>query len=168
MADIEVIYDSAKEFAAIVNIDTRAGWGPAFVGPNAGQVLQLWVDAMPFDPTLLNQDAAVAIFQDWLQQMAAIPPEPAATPPDSPLGPPNGAGVDEAALATAVAAASGAEPPDPQPADTDVEADPGAPPTVSTCPLCGGAKTVTNDETGEITPCGMCSGTGVVRMAVPS
>jgi hypothetical protein len=168
MTDIEVIYDPVKELACIINLDTRLGWGPAFIGPNAGNVLQLWIDSLPFDPTLLTDYQAASVFDDWLQQMAASPAEAASSPPVSPVEPLDGAGLAHDALAQAEAAASGGEPPEPQPADTDVEEDASTPPTVSTCPLCAGARTVVNDETGEVTPCGMCSGTGVVRMAVPS
>jgi hypothetical protein len=168
MADIEVIYDPVKELAAIVNLDDRCGWGPAFVGPNAGAVLQLWVDSMPFDVTILDVFQAGRAFLGWLNNMAAAPPEPAPTPPVSPVESPDRPFLDGAPLAEAVASASGAEPPEPQPADTDMEADPSAPATVITCPLCAGAKTVTNDETGEIGTCGMCGATGVVRMQVPS
>lgn len=168
MADIEVIYDPQKEYAAIVNIDTRAGWGPAMVGPNAGAVLQLWVDAMPFDVTLLSDTAAQAVFADWLQQLAASPPEVPDEAPAGPLEPSDDPGVVGDALAQATAAASGSEPPEPQPADTDLEADQGASPTVVGCPLCSGEGFTVDDQTGEQSTCAMCSGTGLVRMAVPS
>jgi hypothetical protein len=168
MADIEVIYDPVKELAAIVNLDDRCGWGPAFIGPNAGNVLQLFVDSMPFDVTAVHGTTAGVIFLEWLENMAATAPESAATPSVGPVESPDRPFLDGAPLAEAVASASGAEPPEPQPADTDMEADSSAPPTVITCPLCAGAKTVTNDETGEIGTCGMCGATGVVRMQVPS
>ncbi len=168
MADIEVIYDPQKEFAAIVNLDTRSGWGPAFIGPNAGNVLQLWVDAMPFDVTILSDDAATAVFTGWLEEMAGSPTQEAPTPPESPVEPVGGDPVGEDALAQWTAENLPDGPPEPAPADTDVEADEGTPATFVTCPLCNGAKQVTDDETGEVTECNMCHGLGVIQMAVPS
>lgn len=168
MADIEVIYDPAKEFAAIINLDTRSGWGPAFIGPNAGNVLQLWVDAMPFDVTILSEDAALTVFTDWLQEMAGAPTQEAPTPPDSPVEPMGADPVGEWASAEVEAHNARTEPPEPGPADTDMEADESPPDTFVNCPLCNGTKTVVDDETGEVTPCNMCAGMGVIRMAVPS
>jgi len=135
------------------------------IGPDAGEILQSWVDAMPFDPTVLSEGAAVAAFRDWLDQMAKGAPQAPPTPSQSPVEPVDRPGVDDDRIAQAEAAASGGEPPEPQPADTDMEADASPPPTVTTCPLCGGRKVVEVGEDGVTQPCGMCSGAGVVRMA---
>ena len=168
MADIEVIFDPVKEFAAIVNIDTRQGWGPAFVGPHAGVVLQTWVDAMPFDVTLLDSDIAGTLFAEWVADVTKGTTEEAPTPPVGPMEPLGGGGMDDAAQAAAEASAAGAEPPGPGPADTDLAADAGAPPQVVTCPLCTGAGVTSDGADGASVTCAMCGGAKVVRMQVPA
>jgi hypothetical protein len=168
MAHIEVIYDPQKELAAIVDLDTQEAYGPAMIGPDAGSVLEMWLETLPFDITLLDHHAAVTAFRgSVLRAYGEAAPE-AATSPTRPVEPGDGQPVDGEALAEFEAAQAGAGPPEPQPADTDVAADQGTPPTVVTCPLCSGAKVLVDDETGEQAACGMCRGTGLVSMAVPS
>jgi len=135
------------------------------IGPDAGEILQSWLNAMPFDPTMLSEGAAVSVFRDWLDQMAKGAPQTAPTADVGPLEPVDRPGVDDELLAQAEAAASGGEPPGPQPADADMEADASPPPTVVQCPLCGGKGIVDIDLGGGTATCGMCQGAKVVRMA---
>lgn len=168
MATIEVIYDPVKEYGAIINTDTGMAWGPAMNGPVAGELLQGWVDAMPFDVTILDQETAGRVFGDFLEELVKGAEQVPSTAPTSAVEPPSADGLGHDALAQAEASAAGGEPPEPQPADTDPEADQGTEATWVTCPLCQGAKQVVDVDTGEATDCGMCGQTGVIKMAVPS
>jgi hypothetical protein len=165
MGDLEVVHDNAKEMAALVHVDEQRSWGPAMVGPNAGELLAAWVAAMPFDPTILDERVAVQLFKDWLRDMAGQSTEAAATPTVGPLEPIRGSEVGAERLADRTAAESAADPPAGQPADTDLEADAGTPATVIVCPLCAGTKFVTVDEGEPAQPCGMCQGVGMVTLA---
>lgn len=168
MAHLEVIYDPAKQMAAVVNVDEQRSWGPAMIGPDAGEILQTWVTATPFDVSILADYDACQAFASFLQVVAGVASDQAPTPPDSPLEPSGGPDLDGAALAQREAADGGAQPPEPQPADTDMEADQGAPPSVVTCPLCSGEGSTNDGADGARVTCAMCGGAKVVRMAVPS
>jgi hypothetical protein len=166
MADIEVIFDPVKEMATIVNLDTRAGWGPAMIGPDAGTILQAFVDSMPFDVTVLHDYQAVVAFTSFLDALGSGTATPAATAALSPLEQAGASRVDEDTLADLVAAASGPEPPDPQPADPDPEAAEGPPLTVVRCYNCNGAGKIEFGDGTEPARCNMCQGTGKLEMPV--
>lgn len=165
MAHLEVVYDPAKEMAAIVNVDERQSWGPAMVGPDAGQLLQTWLDAMPFDVAILDVNIATQLFQEWLVEMVNVAAAPAPTPDIRPVEPMGDGGLVEAARAETEAADGRGEPPEPAPADADLEANEGTPATVIVCPLCNGDKYVDVDGDGNRQPCGMCHTLGIVTMA---
>jgi hypothetical protein len=166
MADIEVIFDPAKEYAAIVSIDHRAGWGPAMVGPNAGVILQTWVDSMPFDVSLLDSDSASVVFTDWLDSFFRSAPEAAVSPSDSPVEPMDGSPVGETPPDRTGPDNGAGEPPEPAPADADMEADASPPPTVAVCPLCAGTGVTNDGADGASITCAMCGGAKVVHMPV--
>lgn len=168
MADIEVIFDPVKEYAAIVNIDTRRSWGPAMVGPQAGNILQTWVDTMPFDVTYLHEAEATTVFLIWLEDVVKGATEEAPTAPVGPVEPLDGDGLVQAAQAEDEAVAAGGQPPDAGPADTDMAPDASQAPAVVTCPLCTGAGVTSDGADGASVTCAMCGGAKAVRMQVPS
>lgn len=168
MTSLVVIYDSDRELAAIVDTDGRCGWGPAMIGPNAGEILNGWIESMPFDVGMLPPDVARLVFQEWIDGLVAAATETAAPSPDSPLEPPVDQGVAWTAEDEPGPAYESAEPPGPQPADTDMEADASPPPQVVDCPLCGATGVTSDGEDGATKVCPMCEGRKVVRMAVPS
>jgi hypothetical protein len=168
MTDLVVIYDPLLEMAAVVDIDARRSWGPAMIGSESKSILEAWIEGMPFDAGLLDSTTAATVFADWLQVVVAATQTTPATAPPGALEPPDDPGVDPAALAEHEASAAGAEPPAPQPADTDPQANPDPPPQVVTCPLCTGAGVTSDGADGASTTCAMCGGAKVVRMAVPS
>lgn len=168
MANPQIIYDPALEIAAFVDIDTRQGWGPAFIGPGADDVLRAWMDTMPLDVGVMSGDDAQLTFVGWLSAKMSATPEAPPASPNGPVEPMGGQGLDSTPPDRTGPADGLSEPPEPAPADTDMEADQGTPPTVVQCPLCGGAGVTTDSEDGTTTTCAMCQGTKVVRMQVPS
>lgn len=168
MANLVVIYDSDRELAAIVDTDTRMGWGPAMIGPQAGDILAGWVESMPFDVGILDPHTANRVFQEWVEGLVAAASQAAPASLDGSLEPSGGPSLDSSPPDRTGPADGGTEPPAPAPADTDMEADAGPPPTVVQCPLCGGDGVTADGEDGATKTCPMCAGTKVVRMAVQS
>lgn len=168
MADLEVIFDPDKEMACIVNTESHMGFGPAMIGPFAGQVLQAFIDATPFDVSLLTEHGAAAAFASFLETQAAPAAATPANPDLSPLGPIGGPRVDDGRLEDRTAAESGAEPPAVQPADTDEPAPDTAASSVVTCFNCNGAGVIEfgGDEPSQ--RCNMCQGTGKILQAQPA
>lgn len=164
MANLVVVYDADKEMAAVVDTDERRSWGPAMVGPDAGDMLQTWIGAMPFDVTILDGRVAAQLFTEWLADMVKGATETPGEAPDGSLESMGSGSLDEALRAEAEASQAGAEPPEPGPADTDVEANEGTPATVIVCPLCNGAKQVQVGDPPEWRECDMCHAVGVVKM----
>lgn len=158
MADVEVIYDPAKELAAIVNVETREGWGPAMIGPQAGAILQAFIDTAPFDLTLLSSYDAARAFTSFLESSGLAAPEAASeSDPVAPVESGNGSVDYQNAAAEAEATAAG-DVPAPGPADTDEPEGESTTPTVIDCPNCNGSGEQTNGETGAVEVCGMCQG----------
>lgn len=164
MANLVVVYDADKEMAAIVDTDERRSWGPAMVGPDAGDMLQTWIERMPFDVTILDERVAAQLFTEWLADMVKGATETPPTADPGPLEPLGSGSLDEAPRAEHEAAEAGDGPPEPQPADTDPEANEGTPDTWVNCPLCNGAKQVQVGDPPEWRECDMCHALGVIRM----
>lgn len=189
MADLEVVYDPAKEMATIVNVDERRGWGPAMIGPDAGIILQAFIDSMPFDVSVLNEYDACQVFNGFLDGLAAGATETATPDTDSPVVESGSAGVADETVPGAEHGAPTDQPPGPAPADTDtgVEVDQGEtdqviPPhdpafglepvaeshfTRETCVMCDGNGTVQISPDEPAAQCGMCKGQGSVLVSVP-
>lgn len=166
MASLIIVYDPEREIATFVDADTQRGYGPAVIGPDAGDLLQQFTEAMPFDIGKLPSDTLLELFQDFAEHMAQpaaeAPPAPAA-PPVEQIGDTGVAAGDKLADATAAAAT---DVPAPAPADTDTGAASPTPVRVVDCHACQGeGKLDLGDGQGPVT-CNMCQGTGTI--AVPA
>lgn len=168
MADLEVIYDPAKEYAAIVNIDDRCGWGPAMVGPNAGTILQAFLDAMPTRIDKLGTYEATTLFQDWFDETFLPASETASTPPVGPVESPDGPSVDQTPPDASEVRDGPETASEAGPSGTGVEADSGAQATVVLCPLCSGTGVTADGEDGSTKTCAMCNGDKVVTLGATS
>lgn len=168
MADLEVIYDPNKELACIVHVDSRMGWGPAMIGPQAGNLLQAFLDTTPFDVSELDSYAATAAFTSFLER-AGIKITPETTPDNQgSMDYTTTAAMDNGnALAEAEAVAS-SDVPAPQPADTDTPPDQSTAPTVVGCPNCQGTGSVRFGDDEAPQTCGMCNGSGKVTVQAPA
>jgi hypothetical protein len=187
MPDLNVVYDDKLQIGAIVDLDTNMGWGPICPGPDGGNLLQAFIDGMPFDLTILSSEQARDIFLSVFREDAerSIASQ-TANDPDTLVAPHDPVATASAfGDSTIVEEASSAPPP--APADSDagatgsemtaaqtdptvtvpysqpIVADPVVPvsaPTVSNCLLCN------SDGTGSKNPgCVMCGGTGKVQAA---
>src|ERR1700752_65970 len=78
MADLQVIYDSQLEIAAIVNVDERVAWGPAMIGPDAATLLQSFIRSTPFDVPLMTTYDALKAFEQFHESQP--PPKPISQP----------------------------------------------------------------------------------------
>lgn len=165
MGQLEVIYDPEKELATIVDVDNRIGWGPAFVGPDAGRLLQGWIDTTPFDMSELNSASARDLFFGFLDRVVENdemaqnanpdpPPLNAGDPAVSPEPAPEGGGADYNAGV-----------PVPQPADSDMEANAGEAPQVTLCFMCQGSGNQLDDAGAVVGKCGLCKGARYVTLA---
>lgn len=166
MADLEVIHDPAKEMAAIVNVDTQMGWGPAMIGPDAGLVLQAFIDAMPIDISTLTEYSATQAFKSFLGRALDVDAAMGATPPAGALEPLDDSDVAAAALAESEAREAGREPPAPAPADTDPPAPEAAPSQVVPCFNCDGSGMIEFGDGSPSQRCNMCQGTGKLLQPV--
>ena len=168
MANLVVVYDAAKEMAAIVDTDARMGWGPAMVGPYAGEMLEGFITSIPFDVGLLDAHQANRAFQEWLDGLGATAMETAVTAPVGTLEPSGDSGGDEPPIPPEWGLGGSQDAPEPQSADTDPDAGPGTAHTLVLCPLCGGVGSTSDGEDGATRTCAMCKGAKVVPLGVPS
>ena len=167
MANLEVIYDPAKELAAIINTDDRQGWGPAMIGPQAGMILQTFLDTVPFDLSIMSSYDATQAFSDFLRTAGLAADETAATPV-TPSESPTDPGVDTtAATAAEHEARDNTTVPPEQPHDTDTPVVPDTTDTVIPCVNCGGGGTVQVEPDTDPVKCGMCGGTGKLTIQAP-
>lgn len=182
MADFAVIYDAGLELGCVIDTESMIAVGPVGAGPNARGELQAFVDAMPSQLFEMYSGSIQAAYMEYWQRnfsalYAAAVEDDAAAHVER-----DGAGDDAARLAEREAVAAAAEPPPPGPADTDMEADAGAPVSVDDvaemtgeganvaapdpppyegeCFACHGAGTVPGQTDGEMATCNLCNGTG--------
>lgn len=163
--DLIVIYDPELQMAALVNTAERIGWGPAMVGPQAGAILNAFVDTTPFDLTLLAGYEAKKAFDSFLQSAGLdAPPEETSVVND----PVEQAATESMANGNALAeyeAAGSSDIPAEQPADTDTQPEPEPQETttpqgqVIDCPNCNGTGQADGAQ------CGMCQGNGKLTIA---
>lgn len=188
MSDLQVIYDPTLEIAAIVDLDTNMGWGPMCPGPKAADLLQAYVDGMPFDLAILTPEQARDIFLSVFREQAAGDIAAAAAPAGSAVEPSSDPVADAAASGAAgPVEETGSVPPE-QPADADMAADTGEtdqvtvpdpiPPASTGTPTTGVGSTTTPqqqvnclvcnaDGQGSTNPaCVVCGGTG--KVAAPA
>lgn len=134
MSDLQVIYDPSLEIGAIIDLDTNMGWGPICPGPRGGELLQAYVDGMPFDLAILTEEQARDIFLSVFRDDAAAAITDATPAADNPV-------VADNDPVAAAAASGSAEPvedagtvPVAQSADADMAADTSQTDTVTTDP----------------------------------
>lgn len=122
-AELEVIYDPALEMAAIINLDTRQGWGPSMVGPSAKQILEAFLSGTPFDLTAVDSATATNFFEDWFSAVSEQADQAAPEGQAVSVEPDGAAAVADSTAATTAEGAPTDEPPNPAPSDTDMGAD---------------------------------------------
>ena len=166
MADLQAIYDPDLEVGTIIDLDTNRPFGPIMVGPAAKDTLQAFLDGMPFDISILDSEQAAQVFEGWFQNiLGPVLAEGTSDSPNTvvPVGDPS---ADEQALAQRESAVSGREPPAPQAADTDQQANTD---TASAPVMPDPGKAATDGSTTEtpVTPtvsdainCGLCNPQG--------
>lgn len=120
MSDLQVIYDPSLEIGAIVDLDTNLGFGPICPGPEGGNLLQAFVDGMPFDVGILSSEQAREIFLSVFRDDAAASLAAKANADNTSLVNVGNDDATETALATADAMASNGAPPPVAPSDTDM------------------------------------------------
>lgn len=176
MSDLQVVYDPSTQVGAIVDLDTNQGWGPICPGPEGGELLQSFIDGMPFDITILTSQQATDIFMSVFREQAAA--SIAAQGQDTTENVDAGANppTDEQALATAEAVATGDPAPEPAPHDADVAANTSqeaavaaVDPTQSTEPDTQAVGQIVPEVTTTTTNCLVCNsdGTGSKDPACP-
>lgn len=125
MSDLQVVYDPTLELGAIVDLDTNMGWGPMCPGPRGAELLQAFVDGMPFDVTILSPEQARDIFMSVFRQDAAESITAPAAPAGNPVEPDNDPVATAAASGTPGPVEAASSAPAAQSADTDMAADAG-------------------------------------------
>lgn len=171
--DLQVIYDETLEIAAIIDLESRQAWGPAAIGQGAGQLLEAYVQSLPFDPSILTPDQAVEGFTDWFQRVGEYADASTSTVSPSPVDSGTGTSVDTGALAVAEAGSAAGSPPPPAPADTDstATADTSAAQVTTapavTPPAAVAPATLPATAGTQYIACPSCSVTGTVDPACP-
>lgn len=166
MPDLQIIFDREQQLAAVVNVDTLTVMPIAAAGPRADDILRGFVDAMPFDVTLLPAETLFEVYGGWLQSAGFLEPGAAETGAEDEPQPPDGAGADAAALATREASETAGEPPEPAPADADLDAAESPSTAVVRCWNCNGEGVIHFGDGAPDQSCNMCSGSGRVTMSV--
>lgn len=168
MANLEVIYDPAKEIGAVVNLDNGTPLGPVMIGPAAGDILQAWLDATPFDVAGLDAFTAQSAFLSFLERNAP-PDEVASDASDNgQVVAQPGVTADDAVALADREAVHASDVPDAQPADTDSEAQENPVTVTVRCWNCEGTGMVSFGDDQADARCGMCDGTGKIQQAATS
>jgi ribosomal protein S27E len=166
MANLTVLDDTAQECAVLVDTDTWTPLPIVSMGENRVNLLQAFVDSVPFDLTLLNDAAMREAWVQFLEQHGALPTTPAEShTADEMVAQSRNGDDDAAALAQAEAAAATDEPP-PQPADTDTAENPPSATVIVRCWNCEGTGQVVFGDNEPARTCGICHGTGKVEQVV--
>lgn len=132
MSDLQVVYDPNLEIGAIIDLDTNMGWGPICPGPKGGELLQAFVDGMPFDLAILQPEQARDIFLSVFRDDAAAAIQDAAPAAGDTVGQANDPVATAAASGTAEPVDETSTVPPEQPSDADMAADTGQTDTVTT------------------------------------
>lgn len=168
MANLIVADCPNLECAVLIDTDELRALPIVAAGPDRDALLQAFVDSVPFDITLLEADASLAAFGQFLERSGRLSGVAPNTSAPNPMEPPAGSGTDaEAALAETEATHAG-DVPAPQPADTDQTEDSAPTPVEADCFNCNGTGRI---EFGDDQPgvrCNVCAGTGRVQTMVPS
>ena len=165
MSDLLVIYDPDVQVGAIVDIDTRMGYGPTMAGPHAKQLLQTFIDTLPFDIDGMSTYDRARAFTSFLERAGMAADTQAGTPGTGVVEPGGHQDVAGEAKAAEAEATHAGDVPAPQPADTDTPPPPSAETKQVTCGNCNGTGTTPDGPNGEAVQCRMCQGTG--RVTVP-
>lgn len=158
----DIIYDSDREVAALIDTDSMRALGPIMVGPGAGEMLNEFVNRMPeavFEASSYDLTAYWGSY--FAENFAPLSAAPAATDPGT-VGVDDNASDDEPIIATTVNGAPSDEPPGEQSADTDMEADTSPAGTVTDCPACSGRGMITVADDEAPARCNMCQGSGKI------
>lgn len=161
--DLAVIYDPNVEMAALVDTDAMRALGPIGIGPDAQTELQAFVTAMP---EAVMESTSYDLCRVWAQFWQSNFASAHATTGESDTGTvdtPSGSHSDDETVVTAATGGHTDEPPEAQPADTDVETHASEAPKVVTCFACGGTGTVPGAADGETSTCNLCNGVGKIR-----
>lgn len=154
MAELQVVFDPQVEMAAIINVDDRIGWGPTMVGPSARELLQAFIDGLPFDISDVSSYQARTFFESWFQRLEGIAETDTTDNPTGTVGDVPSTGMDADALATAEAVAAGDGPPAAAPFDTD----PGATESATDYVSPAVAAYPPNDNDAQVIDCPNCAG----------
>lgn len=168
MGELVVIFDRDKEVAALVDMEDRIGRGPAMIGPSAGDMLEAFLQTIPYDLTGVSSYELRRWFEQFAGPPAAPTPPPAAETPAHAVDGGTDTDVADAELAERESVEATSTPP-PQPADADTpEPAPQTASVVQTCPACNGTGNVPGAEEGQLTTCNLCTGSGRVTIQAPA
>lgn len=166
MANLTVIDDTNVEVAVLVDTDDWQPLAVCAVGPNRVNLLQAFVDSVPFDLALLKPEALREAFSQFLQSAGVIDLDAPLPPAPDNVGDDTGSRNDAESTLAEQEATNHADVPDEQPADTDVEADEGSQTETVSCYNCNGTGKIDFGDGEPPVRCGMCKGTGSITVAV--
>lgn len=166
MTELVVVFDPAQEMAAIVNVDEQCAWGPAMIGPNAGDILRAFLDTVPFDVTVMSAMTAQEAFSSFLLQAGLLADAAATEGDNSPVVEQGDASLDYGAARAEAEAVNATSTPPPQPADTDMDVNASPTHQMIKCPNCEGKGMIEFGGGEPPQQCGMCSGKGTLVVAM--
>lgn len=168
MAELTVVDDERTECAVLIDTDTWTALPIVAMGENRATLLQTFVDSVPFDVTLLKDEALMEGWRQFLGASGAVAQVGTdASAPDQ-VGSPTRNG-DDAERQLAEAEATGAtDVPAEQPADTDQDSPPPTREVTSDCFNCNGTGTIEFGDGQPAVRCNVCKGTGMVTQTVPA
>ena len=166
MANLAVADCTNLEVAVLIDTDDFYALPILAAGENRAALLQSFIDSVPFDITIMDRDAMMAAWGEFLTRHIVAENTPPVTPTDSPVGDQSRNGTDaEQQLAEAEAHAAGTVP-DTQPADTDQAPAPTVTMTKVRCFNCNGQGTIAFGDDQPAVTCNMCEGKGWVLQEV--
>lgn len=167
MAELVIVDNPDVELSTVVDIDAFRTLPVVSAGPDRESILKAFINSTPFDITALD-DAAIRTaylsFLDAMGKLGPTAPETDATPPVEPNG---GVGGDDAAQAVREAHDAAGAPPEPAPADTDLEPDVRTETRRVKCFNCNGDGTITFGDGTPPVVCNVCGGKQYTEQEVP-
>ena len=164
MGELVLADNPQVEVATLVDVDELRALPICAAGPARLRILSDFLDATPFDPSIMDEVTLRTAFGQFLDRTGVLGPE--ADTATEPTMEPGGSTPDDGGAALAEAeSANASETPAPAPADTDQpQSSPMAVVTVR-CWNCNGTGLVEFGDDQPPAPCNMCKGTGKVEQA---
>lgn len=168
MSELTVLDDERTECAVLIDTDTWTALPIVAMGENRATLLQTFCDSVPFDVTLLRDEALMEGWRQFLAASGTVPDVATDAPTDSAVESSTRDGNDAERELAEAEATNHTDTPAEQPADTDQDSTPPTRQVDVDCWNCNGTGKIEFGDGSEPVRCNVCAGTGQVKQTVPA